>query len=702
MSSSRRPAAKLLALALAALLCVSSTPLAFAEENAAATPEIPAGQTDQPAEVPEVGGDAIAPDGDAVDAGSEGEEVETEAGSAPDALEPEAPSEELLEAEEALKAQEEAASAVIPAGIYTLVNPAAGKVVDIAGASDADGAAAQLWERNGSLAQAFSVTRSSDGFYELRSVCSGKLLDADAGSAAPGSRVQQWGRESATNRQWTFQALPEGGYVLMCRATSLVLDVAGGATANGTALQTWTANSTPAQTFTLEPVTELLPEGFWTLRARTGSARAVEIAAGSPDQGGTAQIWSWNGTPAQRWRVASYGDGTVSLEALCSGMLLTQSGEQVVQAPAAAGAPSPTQRWRVEAAPFGGIALLNAESGQALDVSGAGDWDGCPLGAYTPNGTAAQAFAPSRVDQIAAEGCYEIICAADGRALDVTGGSRDNGANVQVWTPNGSGAQKWNVYGAGGGYYVIVNARSKKALDVRDFGITPGTNVQQWAKSNNNAQRWRIEYAGGGTYRLVSACGGLALDIEGAGGWDGANAQTWTPNNTPAQSFRMVPTTYVAPPEGAVKRADGSWDWYNANGDLDRAGAINKLMSTARSLLGVPYVWLGVYPQDGGMDCASFTWYVYRQLGIDIGFETYYQINDGYHVNSLAEAKPGDLILMYFGSWPNYNPLLPEHVVLYAGNGMIYEEPDFGGHCQYVPLSSKGAGRIEIRRIIHD
>ena len=41
-------------------------------------------------------------------------------------------------------------------------------------------------------------------------------------------------------------------------------------------------------------------------------------------------------------------------------------------------------------------------------------------------------------------------------------------------------------------------------------------------------------------------------------------------------------------------------------------------------------------------------------------------------------------------------------VVLYAGNGMIYEEPDFGMSCQYVPLSSKGFGRMEVRRIVSD
>ena len=148
---------------------------------------------------------------------------------------------------------------------------------------------------------------------------------------------------------------------------------------------------------------------------------------------------------------------------------------------------------------------------------------------------------------------------------------------------------------------------------------------------------------------------------------------------------------------------DGCWYWFDQEtGALDRQAAVNMLMSTANSLLGVPYVWLGVYPQDGGMDCASFTWYVYKQLGIDIGFETYDQMNSGFHVNSLAEAQPGDLILMYYGAWPNYNPSLPEHVVLYAGNGMIYEEPTFGGQCQHVTLSEKNATQIEIRRILAD
>lgn len=147
----------------------------------------------------------------------------------------------------------------------------------------------------------------------------------------------------------------------------------------------------------------------------------------------------------------------------------------------------------------------------------------------------------------------------------------------------------------------------------------------------------------------------------------------------------------------SVRVSDGTYWYMNGSGRHDLQAGIDIITRTARSLLGVPYVWLGVYPQDGGMDCASFTWYLYKQLGIDIGFETYDQMNSGRRVSS---AQPGDIILMYYGAWPNYNPILPEHVVLYAGGGMIYEEPTFGGHCQYVPLSSKGASTITVRRIL--
>lgn len=593
-------------------------------------------------------------------------------------------------------ARVEPAGRTVDDGVYELVGAGSGKALDVSGASRADGARAQIWARNATMAQMFRVALGSDGFYSVRAVHSGKALDADLGNVVPGAHVNQWSDCGSANQRWRIDVAADGSWTLVNAASGLALDVCGGSSADGAAVQTWTPNGTAAQSWSAVPVSSLVPEGYVSVSSLLPGGRVLDVSGGSDRAGANAQTWEWNGTPAQRWLASDAGGGCVRLESLCSGMLLTQTGDGCDLRPASG---SDAQRWRAEPADAGGVALVNAASGRALDVAAGGDWNGADVQTWAANGTCAQSWSMQAVGCVG-EGTYEVVCAADGRALDVSGASRADGANVQAWTRNDTGAQKWRL-SAGGSGWQLLNCRSKKALDVDNAGSADGTNVQQWFSYGNAAQTWSVEYAGGGAYKLVNAGAGKPLDVAGAGGWDGANVAVWSDNGTLAQRFRLVPTTYT-PQTGAYQRSDGSWDWYNSEGDWDRDGAINRILSTANSLLGVPYVWLGVYPQDGGMDCASFTWYLYRQLGIDIGFETYDQMYSGVPVWSLSDAKPGDLVLMYDNGWPNYVPGLFEHVVLYAGNGMIYEEPTFGGQCQYVSIWSKGMGNIRIRRILAD
>lgn len=277
--------------------------------------------------------------------------------------------------------------------------------------------------------------------------------------------------------------------------------------------------------------------------------------------------------------------------------------------------------------------------------------------------------------------------------LDVVNHSIRNGANVTLWDKAFSTNQVWEFKQVHGAYYQIVNINSWNALSAVGGGAGNGVNVVQRPQNNRDPlQLWRVDMASNGSVHLVNQGSGKYLDIQGGYAHEGTNIWTWeaTDNNRGrGQQFSLEKT-------GSRNRAlnyDGEWIYFNGGGWIDRQAGINRLMSIANSLLGVPYVWLGVYPQDGGMDCASFTWYVYRQLGVSIGFETYYSVNDGFDV-SLADAQPGDLIFMY------YSYRGPEHVVLYAGNGMIYEEPDFGMSCQYVLLWSKGAGYVRVKRIL--
>ncbi|MEU4446880.1 ricin-type beta-trefoil lectin domain protein [Actinosynnema sp. NPDC050801] len=106
----------------------------------------------------------------------------------------------------------------------------AGKCVDVAGGSSADGAAVQLYSCNGTAAQQWS--RPGDG--TLRAL--GKCLDIKDRGTADGAQLQLWTCAGGPNQQWTHTA----GRDLVNPATGKCVDVTGNTSADGTRLQIWT------------------------------------------------------------------------------------------------------------------------------------------------------------------------------------------------------------------------------------------------------------------------------------------------------------------------------------------------------------------------------------------------------------------------------------------------------------------------------
>ena len=75
-----------------------------------------------------------------------------------------------------------------------------------------------------------------------------------------------------------------------------------------------------------------------------------------------------------------------------------------------------------------------------------------------------------------ADGTYVVASALDGgKVLDVSNGSHDNGANVQLWTSNGTTAQKWMMSHDKKGYVTLTNTGSGKPMDVRYGEAHEGT-----------------------------------------------------------------------------------------------------------------------------------------------------------------------------------------------------------------------------------
>ncbi|WP_433431433.1 ricin-type beta-trefoil lectin domain protein [Nonomuraea sp. CA-141351] len=117
----------------------------------------------------------------------------------------------------------------------------AGKCVDVAGGSAADGAAVQLYTCNGSAAQQW--TRPGDG--TLRAL--GKCLDVVDRGTADGSKLQLWSCTGGANQQWTYTA----GRDLVNPTANKCLDVTGNSSADGTRLQIWTCTGAANQKWTL-------------------------------------------------------------------------------------------------------------------------------------------------------------------------------------------------------------------------------------------------------------------------------------------------------------------------------------------------------------------------------------------------------------------------------------------------------------------
>lgn len=150
------------------------------------------------------------------------------------------------------------------------------------------------------------------------------------------------------------------------------------------------------------------------------------------------------------------------------------------------------------------------------------------------------------------EGTYAIVSGnGSHKALDVSGASKSNGANVQIYDENGTDAQHWQLtynrdktskyYGMAR----LVNVNSGKALDVYSAIAKSGTNVQQYTANDSTAQWWQLvqdaKATGRSGYLLRSALlGDFVLDVNGGGLANGTNVQIWASNGSAAQRFTFV------------------------------------------------------------------------------------------------------------------------------------------------------------------
>lgn len=446
----------------------------------------------------------------------------------------------------------------IPNGNYYInVRSKVASSVDIPGGSAADSTAIQLYSGNGSKAQQFTFTRQSDGSYEIVNVNSGKALDVRNGVAENNAIVQQYSRNNSQAQRW-FIRDSGAGYYLQSALGNWVLDLSGGNTANGAAIRLYTPNGTASQLFVVSSSDVNIATGVSMIITSVANKKLVtDVTSASTANGARVQLYSSNNTNAQKYRFESIGNGTYKIINANSGKVLDVAGGSTANGAALQQYTSNNtvaQQWTVRNYGSGKIVLVSVNANKAVDIPGGNAVQQAQLQLYSPNGTVAQqwlvAKAPltlrERLNETAAkhrqdlpDGTYTFGSKLNASMkMDVSGASRSNYGNVQIWAGNGTNAQKWKVTHDSNGYVTLTSVNSGKVLDVNGGVSANGTNVQQYDSNGTYAQKWIAVKNSDGSYTLQSALAENAvLDVNGGSSANGANVQLYTSNGTNAQKW---------------------------------------------------------------------------------------------------------------------------------------------------------------------
>lgn len=96
-----------------------------------------------------------------------------------------------------------------------------------------------------------------------------------------------------------------------------------------------------------------------------------------------------------------------------------------------------------------------------------------------------------------------------------------------------------------------------------------------------------------------------------------------------------------------------------------------ELVSTAKSFIGVPYLWGGT-SSDTGFDCSGLTMTVYQLNGLDLPRLSQEQFNLGMPVEE-KELQQGDLVFFATSNGPQVS-----HVGIYLSDGRFIHAPGMG------------------------
>ena len=306
-------------------------------------------------------------------------------------------------------------------GIYEIRSAKSnGFVLDVSNGSTLAGANIQLWQSNGTQAQAFKVSHDSNGFVTFTSVKSEKVLDVFDGKAKAYQNVWQFNLNNSRAQKWIVQKTNSGYKIMSAIDTNYVLDLYNGSVHNGGNIQVFTSNETIAQRWNFAKQTTdrdtcnalastnkgLMPDGVYYIKNQNKNF-SLDVQNNNLYAGGNIWLYSLNKSNFQKWKISHDSQGYVLFENVGSGMYLAVSGSNVVQQKKSN---DYNQKWIIKYDANHNLRIVPAtNSNYAIDICNGSVKNGSNIQVYTANNTAAQKWVFEYIDTNANGGLMQIM-----------------------------------------------------------------------------------------------------------------------------------------------------------------------------------------------------------------------------------------------------------------------------------------------------
>ncbi len=424
-------------------------------------------------------------------------------------------------------------------------------------------------------------------------------------------------------------------------------------------------------TLSFDIIKDEMSNGTYEIVSSMSNNKVLDIPGASKNKGAYVQLYDWNGSVAQQYKIQKNQNGYYTIQNVCSGLYLgvqtdwnsMRAGNRLVQG---VNASNKSAQFIIARNNNGYWVISSAwDSRFVVDLNAGKLNNKNKIQMYTGNGSAAQAWKLLKIgktreelDNLAvnnrnnlSDGIYTINSSLNSTfVLDVNGGSKANFGNIQLYKNNGTVAQGWKIVHDSKGYVTFINVGSGKVIDIKNGYSQNKQNISQYDSNNTYAQKWIIVKDDDG-FKIVSALNdNYVLDLSGGDVRNTSNIQLYKTNGTGSQRW------YFGTFEEARRKLDKMAKQYNA--EIEEGTYIISTASNPNYSLDVKYgskgrsanVWLY-----GNNETTAQQWILKKD---SVGYITFVNVNSnkaldvsGGKVKNSSNIQQYDINNTYSQKW---------------------------------------------------